>query len=198
MGYYLTVTESKAYLGVTGTSSDSIIDTLITASTNVVENYTGRSFTDSDQTFVEYIDGGGNNLTVTNPPITKISAIEDTFDDNNAWDSGTYESNSNAGLIYVSPISSSLNTFMDDVYSNKWGEGRRRYKVTYSGSYATSSIPEAVRIATLMILSDMYQTKGTICSSERIGNYTYNLRTDTGLSNRDIKCLLNKYKNLYF
>jgi uncharacterized phiE125 gp8 family phage protein len=71
-----TRTKVKSYLGITDSSSDTIIDELINYSTDFIEGLCGRRFLSTTYTNEVYDAKGTSRVFLKNYPITTLSAVE--------------------------------------------------------------------------------------------------------------------------
>lgn len=181
MADLVTTAEAQSFLGVTG--YDTLIGELIDYVTAGIESYTGRYFTATSVT--EYIDGGGDALVVSRPPIISVTSISDHHDTDALLASTNYETELSAGMIVGSP---SADSTMISV--NPWASGRRRWKVVYSSGYA--SIPANVKLAALTWLADIFANRQG-AKSESLGDRSFTV--DDTMPSR-VKLLLSTYKDI--
>ena len=163
----VTTTEFKSYAGISVTTYDTLIGELIDYVTAAIESYCGRTWTSG--TVVDYLDGGNRFLIASTPPVTVIASIVDTFNDDEVIDADDYTFEPATGLIYESSDATSL--LIEEDATVLWGQGKRRYKVTYTGgtNLATNDIKQAALIA----INDLFLHRDQSLNSERIGDYNY-------------------------
>lgn len=131
----------KTYLGLSGTTHDDVIDALISAASEAVENFCGRKF---DVTaYTEYHHGGGaSSVVLQRRPVTEVSGLWDDlardFDDESLVDSDDYVLDSESGIIHL-------------LWGAAFSDGVRNVKVSYSAGY--SSVPDDVAHACVMLVA---------------------------------------------
>lgn len=78
---YIVKADVAKYLNVTlGTSGENIVDSLIPAVEKAVDNYCGRTWSNTeDEDIVEKYDGGERIYYVKNPPIATVTSIKTNF-----------------------------------------------------------------------------------------------------------------------
>jgi hypothetical protein len=147
----ITLAEVKEFLRIAGTplgsDFDSLIEnTIIPSVSQALEGHCNRKFT--EQTFVEYQNGGDQLLTVKNPPIISINKIY--VDEKWEW----AESSLYASTKYVI-----FNDANIGLKSGKWPYATHSIKIEYTGGYVltipngnTTSIllPKIIRYAALV------------------------------------------------
>lgn len=154
----LTATEAKAHLKVDTSDDDTLITSLISAARIAVENYLTQKLV--TQTITEYFDAFPANgiIELTFWPVALITHIKyyDSDGDLQTWDSANYQA---------------------DIYGT-FGQGPARiwtaYSVTYpttrdmlnavevryvAGYGAASAVPELIKSAIRLLLSDMYDER---------------------------------------
>lgn len=132
----VTTAEVKTFLGLTGSTHDTLIGVLIDLVSEFIEDFCQTHF--SDATITEKIDGGGEWLITTRSPIISITSITDTTD-SSVTSSSDYTFYAKSGMIYLTdPIENDTIQI-----HNKWPVGKQRFSVVYHGGYAT--IPNAVK-----------------------------------------------------
>ncbi|MBI2560299.1 MAG: phage gp6-like head-tail connector protein [Planctomycetes bacterium] len=136
-----TVVNVKAYLGVTGSADDSLIENLIDRVTEFVQRYCNRKFIRS--TYDEYYDGNGTvYLFLSSYPIVSVELLEI---DAIAKASADYAIYADAGMIRLK--------------DGKFSEGVLNVHVTYTAGYA--SIPKDLEQACTEIVAMKYYNRGT-------------------------------------
>lgn len=160
---------------------------LLTYATKVAEMYCNTYF--SSTTVVDYLDGGDNELIATKGPIISITSIEDTENDDATLSATAYDFDPKAGIIY---IENSIEGFPRVRSNGDWGEGRRRWKVTYQAGY--SSMPDDVTWAVLMMATEAGNRLDPSISSESLGDYSKAYMMDVLGLNPKVKAILDRYK----
>jgi len=128
----------KLYLGLTGGAYDDLLDLLIPAASEAIENFCGRRF--NEEAYTEYYDGGGySRLVLTHRPVESVAGIWDdvnrNFTDDHLLDADDYVLDSDRGLIQL--------------LSGSFTDGVRNVKVTYTAG--ESSVPTDVAQACIML-----------------------------------------------
>lgn len=131
----VTTAEVKTYLGISGSTHDTLIAELINIASEFIEVYCNTTFS-SDAT-TDKIDGGQEFLITTKAPIISITSITD-LEDSTAVSTTDFDFYSESGRIYR------IND--NHLYPGrqpKWFLGKQRYSVVYQAGYA--AVPEAVK-----------------------------------------------------
>jgi hypothetical protein len=131
----VTAAEVKTYLGLSGSTHDTLIDELIDLTSEFIEDYCNTHF--SSTAVTQKIDGGGEYLIVDRAPIISITSITDN-EDSTTVDSGDYDFYAVSGLIYRD---NDAILFPDNELT--WAKGRQRFTVVCQAGYA--SVPEAIK-----------------------------------------------------
>lgn len=77
----VTRAEYKAYMGISSTTSDAAIDALIPKVSDLVKTICRRTFIDYvDEAKVEYHEGGGPSIDLSETPVLSISSLEYSVD----------------------------------------------------------------------------------------------------------------------
>jgi hypothetical protein len=131
----VTAAEVKTYLGLTGSTHDTLIDELIDLVSEFIEDYCNTTFSSTATT--DKIDGGTEFLITTRAPIISITSITDN-EDSTTVTATDYDFYAESGRIYREN-----DAVLFPTNQPKWYSGRQRYTVVYQAGYAT--IPEAVK-----------------------------------------------------
>jgi hypothetical protein len=131
----VTAAEVKTYLGLTGSTHDTLIDELIDITSEFIENYCNTTFSSTATT--DKIDGGHDLLITTRAPIISITSITDN-ETSETVTSSDYDFYSKSGEVYRATDSL---TFPANGLC--WSPGRQRYTIVYNAGYA--AVPEAVK-----------------------------------------------------
>lgn len=142
-----TLAEVKAYLGITGTTSDVLLQSLITAASQAIANYCNRTF--QVTAYNEMRSGNGNSEFVTlGYPITSVSSV----------------------TVNGNTIPSAGNAWPRNGYSNgEWSitidgycvpRGRKNVALSYSAGYAV--IPADLDQAAIELVALKYKQKDRI------------------------------------
>lgn len=145
----LLLSETKSYLGVTGSTEDARITRLINAVSSKFNLYTGRKL--KLASYTTYLDGdGGTDILLDQYPITSNSTDIDIRIDTNRTFGTTSKVDSTSIVIY----SEEGRIFLDDKTFQK---GRHVVKIGYSAGYtvsstsggSTGSMPDDIQYAAL-------------------------------------------------
>ncbi len=143
-----TKAEVKVFLTITDTSKDTIIDALIPAAQNIIEEYCAMSFDAVTGTITEYHDGGVNRVILKRYPLASTPAIvvyEDAgreFETEDLVDSDDYRVDLDAGIIYF-----------DYDLGKGWGSIKVIYTPKFPASGATTYIPDAIKQACIELVA---------------------------------------------
>lgn len=160
----ITRAEYKAYSGISSTNNDSLIDSLIPKASELIKSVCRRTFVDYvDDAKVEYSEGGGPAIHLTEYPIISVSSVEYSKDYGNTYTVLTEYEN-----YAVSKTTNSLRAILVDVipldvygYSPygtrtnplkpQFPEAINGYKITYNAGYET--LPDDLKLAVLDLVS---------------------------------------------
>lgn len=139
----------KSELGITDTSSDTLLGEWITEETTTVTDELNRTL--AEETIEETFRRGGSSraetLTLSRRP---VSAIASVTEDGSALDTGNYEIDAQAGLIY---------RLSANGYRSHWWASV--VVVTYTAGYALpDSAPSWATKATIICLTHRWAAKG--------------------------------------
>jgi len=189
----VTLANTKTYLGISDTSKDSQISTLISAIQAELERLTGRTF--DKATFTEYYDGGNKtSITLKSRPVTAVVSVS-LVDINRSvittLDSSTYTCEAKTAILsrrtactwagswndgwsytdaQVQPyIVGDYPIFRDGVF--------RGVKVVYTAGYDANGgeMPPDLQVLMYDLIGTRLQMIGRDLSlqSERLGHYAY-------------------------
>lgn len=187
------LTYAKAYLGISGTSYDTLLTDLIGAASKAVEGYCRRPF--EAASYTEYLDGNADTvLQVSKVPVTSLTSV--TIGPNEATPEviagSDFVLDQATGQIKLKPTSTATPYFP---------RGFRNVKVIYAAGFAT--IPDDVKLACAMIVSNAYNlhAKDNTLAAESLGDYSYQQRagvTSSIMLPTEVKGLLDKYRDWTF
>ena len=186
-----TTAKVKAYLGLPGSTYDTILGTLIAAATTAIESYCRRRF--KSRTHTEYHDGADlgvkrTRIVLEHRPVVSVTSVHDDIDQPPTWpasdlvDSDDYVTRDDEGIIELYPDL----TFRD---------GKRNVRVIYTAGY--TAIPEDVGQAANMLVAAWFhrgRNGADGLASESIGTYQYQA-AQGGLS-EPVKALLAPYREV--
>lgn len=156
----ITAAQAKAYLPqVTGTTDDTLIDTLITRADAVIARWLGWPAataggvpTIEDVTYTLYVDGSGEtDLYLPVRPVVSITSVYDDparlYPASSEVASGDYTADLDAGLL----------TCDSDGTHGAWSSGRRAIKITAVAGYAT--IPADIQHAACLLVKHWWRLR---------------------------------------
>lgn len=177
-----TLSELKSYLGITGSSEDTLLGLLLDSANDFVLGYICREI--ESATFTEYFDGDWQTeILLKNYPVTSITSFEYNSGTLNTpvWttvDPTLYKNSPNTGKIFLS------------FYKIR---GFQNYKVVYVAGYTT--IPWDIKLATLKIASGYYNTRSSDgIKSEGVAGDS--IVFDTSEIASDVLVILNNYRDV--
>lgn len=130
----------KEYLKIddTDTSKDALLEGLINAGSNIIENYCKRSFKEQTYTDEEYDGTGTKNLPLNNFPVSTITSIK-----------------IDGVLIDVTEYKTRLSSGIVVRLDSTWPEGIMNIKVSYTAGYA--SVPPDIELAAKHLVMFFYK-----------------------------------------
>lgn len=157
----VTRAEYKAYQGISSTTSDTAIDTLITKVSELVKSICRRSFVDYvDEAKVEYSEGGSNTIELSETPVLSVSSVE--YSSNYGAEYTTLTEyvnyafsktqNNIRPILVVSPPPEVIGYIPYGSRSNPiFPEAINGYRITYTAGYET--LPEDLKLAVLDLIA---------------------------------------------
>ena len=179
-----TTANVKAYLGITVTTYDTLIDRLVLAAQNQVEMFTNRKW--DTATFTEYHDGNNQDtIVLKNTPIQSITSIG-LRKDNDEWTTIAatgYDFDAGTGVVQLLNSSRVLwELGYDPQHWRGFGKGLKSVQAVYVAGYDT--IPAGLEQATIELVSSMFgsdeevrQAKANGLLSESLGYQSRTFRT---------------------
>jgi uncharacterized phiE125 gp8 family phage protein len=167
----------KSYLGISGSTNDTLLDELIKNATASIERYCNRSFTQASYT--EYFDiiGGHNKLFLRNYPVASLASVKYR---NGTWGAITFESlNINDYL---------LNDNGKVAFAFAFPEAEKYIEIIYTGGYKIDFANET-NTALHTLPFDLTQVATEIVAQ------TFNQRTSVGISNESTEGQSITYKD---
>lgn len=152
-----TLTEYKAYAGISSTNFDSEITSLLPRVSQLVKSYCRRSFVDyADEARTEVYNGGTGALILTETPVLQVQALEFSTD---------------YGQTYV-PLLEFVDWYLDDICIRpinvrEWPLTARGYRVTYTAGYEV--LPADVKLAVLDLITYYRQNDSAVHSNKAPG-----------------------------
>lgn len=181
----VTRAEYKAYAGISSTTSDATLDSLIPKVSELVKSICRRSFVDYvDEAKVEYTDGGTKTIELSEFPVISVNSVEVSTDYGNTYTALTefsdYVFAKSKNNIRPLPISSSLDstsinsTVWRGSYANKsdliFQELINGYRITYNAGYET--LPEDLKLAIFDLIAFYMRNDSAIHTSKSISPNT--------------------------
>ena len=182
------VSDLKAYLQISGATSDSILAAIKASVEAFVKSYCGRDFLAADYT--EYYDGDdGIVLRVDQRPIISIASIYS--DPARLWAAGTLIPASDYNALDLRDMNAGLITLS----GYRFIRGRKATKITYHAGYST--IPADLAHAVKLISAKEYKIQdkrltGTL--SQQVGDMTITMEVEAIPKNA--LEILNRYRRM--
>lgn len=179
--------EYKTWRGITGTSQDTLIATLLGMSSAYIRRMCGRNLTTGFESATRtetYSGMDETTIQLVEWPITSVTSVTQLFagGSTQAIDSTTYRFNADTGLLArIDAVRGRFASFGTDGsnVAGTWrpepmyAEGFYNYSVVYVGGYST--IPDDLKQATCQMTDILYATRGRDPSlkSESLGQYSW-------------------------
>ncbi|MBX3376051.1 MAG: hypothetical protein KF678_03495 [Phycisphaeraceae bacterium] len=185
----------KAYAGITVSTWDTLLNTLITAAQAKVERYCNRVF--DTATFTEYYSGDDAGcLILKNTPITSVTSVSYVAPDGNnyALPTNAYRFDPETGELFLIPRGLKKATASNSLgvpYISNWqrpsfSEGFRNYVVVYVGGYGgTYVMPTDLQLAMYQYVDELFvpvkngAAVDTSMQNETLGDYSYTRKLDS-------------------
>ena len=145
--YPVTRAESKLHCRVDGTADDGLIDGLIAAATDYVEQYTGRAI--MGQTWKLSLDAFSESILLPKGPVQSVTSVQ-YFDTN-----GDIQTASASLYTFDAASDPSWIVVNSDVSWPDTLDGVNAVNVTFVAGY--SSVPAAIKKACLLLIGDWYR-----------------------------------------
>lgn len=193
---YTTEEKVEAYLmiNIDPSQSDNV-DDWITAVTQWIENYTGRTFEAAVAT--KYYDGSGTRELDIDPVIS-ITTLQ-TLNTDGTVDTALTEGHASDFLLF--PLNESPKYTIKLVLSSSIGvfpKGMRRVKIV--GNFGqTSTVPKNVELAASMLVGKIIKEgiKGGQSSAESLGDFSISYqKVDEAADSLGIKNILDQYRKI--
>ena len=160
----VTRAEYKAYQGISSTTSDAIIDSLIIKVSALVKTICRRSFVDYiDEAKVEYNDGGSTTIELEETPVLSVTSLEYSGDYGQTYTTlleftNYVFSRKHSNLVPIRtqepPVeNNSLYSYIPYGSINEpvFPEAINGFRITYTAGYET--LPEDLRLAILDLIA---------------------------------------------
>lgn len=186
-----TVADFKTYKGISVSTYDTLLETLLNACTIWMEKYVGRRIKNDDSSITEYYDGGlygedRQSIFLKNWPVVSVTSVSYSLEDDlsnptyQAYSSSTdYKTILARGEIYFpgTPIVS----------------GQGNIKVVYKAGYAVADIPDLVMVQKQLIARAFDKRKAQGRANESVGGGSIQWEDFLDVQAREI---LNSYKTV--
>jgi hypothetical protein len=209
MATLVSTAEYKAWRGITVSTYDSIIATLLGWVSTDIRRYCGRDLTNGFESATRtetYAGSGDIYIQLREWPITSITSVTQVYagGDTSVVDADTYRVDADNGLLACVDARrgrfASWQVNASNGYAGNWlpapnfTEGFLNYSVVYVGGYST--IPADLHMATCLLTDLLYTRRGVDLSlkSENIGQYSYT-RADAPMVAQIRKDLLAPFNN---
>jgi len=151
----------KRHLGLSGTEHDVLLEEMIAAASEAIENFCGREFANGERT--EYHDGGVQALVLAARPVESVDSVHDdpagVFADGSLVDPSRYVVDELSGLI--------------ELKSGAFARGCRSVRIVYTAGYETP--PDDAACACVLLVAHTFHralqgAEGV--RSEKLGGYS--------------------------
>lgn len=173
-----TLASCKEHLGISATTFDAVIGTLLSRASDWIEAYCDRTF--ASTAYTEDYDGDGSDtLIVRNPPIVSVTSLHDDqardFTSATLIDADDYYVDTAKGMVKL--------------ISGRFSFGRGNVRAAYTGGFAT--VPKAVALAAVELTAFWFnRRKSSGRASESLGGLSVSHLTEVP---GDIKEILDQY-----
>jgi len=194
-----TLARVKTFLGISGTSNDELLTSLINSCTDFIENYCDRRFKQKAYTNELYNGNGTNKLLLKNYPVDESSTfkLEERSSDLNEDDWNEIDTE----YYFVHYDSGIVERVRGIFYKYP-----KHYRITYTAGYdydnSSTFLEDAgagdLEYACWKLVSKVYNQRkqaGNI-QSERLGDYSVTFKKEV-MADPEIKSILDKYKRPY-
>ena len=184
----VTLDDVKSFLGITGSTYDTLLTMLINMSTDHVETRCGRRFDDTTYTEEEYSGLGVKTLALDEFPITdtetfklEINRASDNSDDWEEVDADEYWVDDDTGII---------------TKTTSFNKGTKNWRATFSAGYKT--IPYDLQWLAMNLISETFNKRNTQgIESEALGDRTVKFQLSSIIDNNsEYSQMLNNYRKI--
>lgn len=163
----VSLAEAKAWLRIDTADEDSLIGDLVTAAIRVCQQQTGKQFINATYVYrTRKFPGVADRLTLPNPPLSSVTSIQYV-------DTGGTTQTLNSSLYTVVAGTEWQAGYVIPIYSEQWPSLQGQdldVIVTYVSGFgaAAANVPDAIRTQILMMVAEMYESRGmTTCGAAR-------------------------------
>lgn len=151
----VTLAAVKQHLGISHSAQDTVLTIMIQGAEEYLARELGTPF--AATAYTEYLSGGGQLLTPSWRPITTLTKVEDTWDDDEDYD---------AVLVGDAQIARA-DSDGDRTAGLIWPAGERRWKVQYTAGYST--VPAGIKLLLLTLIYRAYHQRGGEAGGQAAG-----------------------------
>lgn len=157
----ITVASAKEHLGITATTWDAVLQTLVTRVSGMVERYCDRTF--ASTAYTEDYDGDGSEVLLTRQsPIVSVTSVHD--DQNREFTSATLIQTTD---YYVDTAKAAIK-----LIGGRFSRGVGNVRVAYTAGYASTPDAVAISVADIVGLYFNRRRSGGIASQSLGGQST--------------------------
>lgn len=182
MANLITKSDYKAYMGISSTNQDAVIDLLIPKVSDLVKTYCRRSFNDYVSTpKVDYFNGGIPFFVIPEQPVISIQGL---------FFSSDYGQTYTALEQFVDYVLD--DTLLLPIGASEFPYATRGYRLVYTGGYAT--IPGDLTLAVYDLMSYYIKNDAAVNAIKRTNTTSMQIEyiTDTALPS-NIKRVIDLY-----
>ena len=155
----LSLAEAKAHLRVDSNAEDTLIESLVTAATDMAEQQTRRAL--MQQTWELTLDAFPTAFELTRVPVQSIASVKytDTSGVEQTLDPSAYTLDTSDGYGFA---------YVKQAYGTEWPSAREGVKVRYVAGYAdAAAVPEPIVQWIKLMVSTMFDNRETEAYSSR-------------------------------
>lgn len=192
------VSNVKAKLGITATTYDAVLTTLVAQVDAMILRWLGRNIEEDE--YVEYPNGyGSKQIRLKQQPVTAISEVR--IDSQRLFTGSNTLLTAGTDYALVNGMLFRINGVWPNARENKWGlladatvPSVGIIKVTYTAGY--DPVPDDVILAADMLTIKLFGIRkdGEELTSESLEDYSYSRGDSGGDLMRDVKGLLAPYR----
>lgn len=192
----ISLADLKAYLGISGSGEDTILNFIVDGVNEAIVAFCGRSF--NRATYTEYHDGSGglDAVHVRARPLVSVTSCY--------LSSNYYGGSNNSGAFPAETLLTENSDFIVDLnrsavvlINRPWPMGVKNIKLVIVAGYST--MPDDLVLAALQLAAqvraDATSDAGAAVESEKLGDYSYKLlRSDGNSMIAGIRRVLTRYR----
>jgi hypothetical protein len=195
---FVTLANTKVFLGITNSDKDTLLEMLINIATDYIESQTGRRFVSTVNTYEKH-DGNGKNTIqlkaypIIIPPnvILEYNKANDNTDDLEVISADDYWVDTETGIITKI---TDFDSYADEI--DFFISGKDRYRATYTSGYST--VPYDLQYACMSLVGQLLTMKSaTGIKSESLGDHSITFQDVTDIGSQSMfSDILNKYREI--